>query len=209
MKVQVLNKSDLELEFVLEDTNPQFANAIRRIAVGEIPILAVDSVDFEHNDSVLYNEIIAHRLAMIPLVFEPKEVHFRDEHEGKKTCGNCEIVLAIDKKGPCFVYSKDMKSANKDVSPLYDNIPIVELFEGQKLKLEATAILGLGKDHAKWQASNTHYKYHEQNGKSDKSKFVFHVESVSGLRPDKIVLLSIEMLKKKTKEFQKQLDKIK
>ena len=209
MKVQILDKSDTELNFVLEESNPQFANAIRRIAIGEIPILAIDSVDFTQNDSVLYNEVIAHRLALIPLIFDHKDFHFRSEHEGNKTCARCEVVFAIDKKGPSTVYSRDMKSSNKDVKPLHDNIPIVELHEGQRLKLEATAILGFGKDHAKWQASNSSYKYHESNGKVDKTKFVFNIESVSGLKPEEIVLVSIETLKKKTKEFEKQLDKIK
>ena len=46
MKLRVLNKTDTELKFLLEDSNPQFANALRRIMITEITILAIESVDF-------------------------------------------------------------------------------------------------------------------------------------------------------------------
>lgn len=205
MKIQVLEKNDMEIKFVLENSNPQFANALRRIMMSETPILAVEEVDFTQNDSVLYNEIIAHRLALIPLVFESNKFHFKDEkHEGDKSCQFCEVVFAINKKGPGIVYAKDMKSSNPDVKPMFDETPIIELFEDEKLKLEAVARLGLGKQHAKFKAAIASYKYLDDSGE----KFEFNVESVSGLGVEEIVMKSIEILKQKLKEFDKQLKKI-
>jgi len=259
LKVKVLNKSETEIQFLLEDSNPQFANALRRIMISEIPILAIDSVDFSMNDSVLYDEVIAHRLGLIPLVFDLKKFHFKDEHEKEKTCSLCEVIFAINKKGPCMVYSKDMKSSNPIVKPLYDEIPIVELFENQKLKLEASASLGLGKDHARYQVANAFYRYFptvKLKGKlnnpnecvkvcpkhalkidgnkanvtvdcdlckecvkvsepkvleidGDTTRFIFNVESVSGLSVNEIVLSAVDILKKKIKEFGKDIRKLK
>jgi len=159
LKVKILDKKDTEIKFLLEESNPQFANALRRIMISEIPILTVEYVDFIANNSVLYNELIAHRLGLIPLVFDSKKFHFRDKHDKGKTCSFCEVVFAINKKGPCVVYTKDMKSSNPSVKPLYDNIPIVELFEGQNLKLEASASLGVGRDHARYQSAIASYRY--------------------------------------------------
>ncbi len=159
MKIHVLNKNDTELKFLLEDSNPQFANTLRRIMMSEIPILAIDSVDVSINGSVLYNEVISHRLGLIPLVFDPKKFHFKDEHDDGKTCSMCEVVLVINKKGPAMVYSKDMKSSDPDVKPLFDEIPIVELFDDQKLKLEASASLGIAQNHARYQSSIANYRY--------------------------------------------------
>ncbi len=205
MKVQVLEKSEREMKFVLEDSNPQFANALRRIMMGEIPILAVEEVDFSANDSVLYNEIIAHRLALIPLVFEVDKFHFKGEqHEGEKSCQFCEVVFSVNKKAPGIVYSKDMKSSNPDVKPLFDDIPIVELFRDEKLKFDATARLGLGRQHAKFKAAIASYRYLDDSG----SKFEFYVESASGLNSEEIVIKSIEILKQKLKELDKQIKKI-
>ena len=159
MKIRVLNKTDSELKFLLEDSNPQFANALRRIMISEIPILAIDTVDFSLNGSVLYNEVIAHRLGLIPLTFDPKNFHFKSEHEDGKTCSMCEVVFALNKKGPTMVYSKDLKSSNPEVKPFYDDILIDELFEDQKLKLEAAASLGIAKNHARYQAALAFYRY--------------------------------------------------
>ncbi len=260
MKIQILEKSDTEIKFLIDDSNPQFANALRRIMTSEIPVLAINYVDFSINDSVLYNEIIAHRLGLIPLVFNLKDFHFKEEHEAGKTCSMCEVVFAINKKGPGMVYSKDMKSSNPDVKPLYDNIPIVELFDDQRLKLEASASLGLGLKHARYQAANTFYRYYpivKVNGKvtnvdeviktcpknalkfennkfsvnidcdlckecvkiakpegvleivGDNTKFIFNVESISGLKPEDIVLNAVDILKNKVKDFGKEVKKIK
>jgi len=260
LKIKVLEKTDTEMKFLLEDSNPQFANALRRIIIAEIPILAIEYVDFTINDSVLYSEIIAHRLGLIPLVFNSKDFHFKEEHEGRKTCSMCEVIFAINKKGPEMVYSKDMKSSNPDVKPLYDNIPIVELFDDQRLKLEASASLGLGLRHARYQAANAFYRYYPlvkvsekvnnvdevikscpknalkfENNKfsvsldcdickecvkvakpdgvleivGDNTKFIFNVESISGLKPEDIVLQAVDILKKKVKEFGKEVKKIK
>lgn len=260
MKIKILEKTDNNIRFLLEDSNPQFANSLRRIMTVEIPVLAIDTVDFSVNDSVLYNEVIAHRLGLIPLAFNLKDFHFKeDEHEEGKTCSSCEVVFAINKKGSGMIYTKDMKSSNPDVKPLYDNIPIVELFGDQKLKLEASASLGIGLNHARYQAANAFYRYYptvKVNGKisnvdevikscpkdalkiednkasvtidcdlcrecvkvakpegsleiiGDDTKFILDVETVSGLKPEDIILKSVDILKEKVKDFGKEIGKI-
>ena len=58
------------------------------------------------------------------------------------------------------IYSKDLQSENLDITPVSDKIPIVKLAPEQKIKLEAYARLGKGKDHAKWQpVSMCTYRY--------------------------------------------------
>src|SRR3989338_8686589 len=59
-----------------------------------------------------------------------------------KGCSQCEVVLVLDKQGPCMVKAGDMKSSADDVEPWDKEIPIAELLEGQELKFEATAQLG-------------------------------------------------------------------
>jgi DNA-directed RNA polymerase subunit D len=259
MRIKILSKSDTELSFLLEDSNPQFANALRRIMISEIPVLAIRSIDFTINDSVLYDEVIASRMGLMPLVFKLGNFNFKDLCKCKeKGCSQCEVVFAIKKKGPGTVYAKDMKSSNPDVKPLYDDTPIVELGEDQTLKLQAVASLGFGKEHARHQAANVSYRYYplvKVNGKikneqdcvkvcpkhalklggkasvsldcdlcmecvktanpsnleisGDNTKFIFNVESISGLAVNEIVLEAVDILKNKAKEFEKQVKKLK
>ncbi len=161
MRVSVIEQSDNEIKLLIEDSTPQFVNSIRRTATMDVPVLAIDSVDFHENSSALFDEMIAHRLAMIPLRFDYKLFNMQDACKCNGVgCPLCQVVFVIDKKGPCTVYSRDLKSTDENVAPVYDNIPIVKLLEGQSLKLEATAILGTGKEHAKWQAAVCTYSYY-------------------------------------------------
>lgn len=154
MKIKVLEKNNEKMRFILEGVSTGFANALRRIMVSGVPTMSVDTVEFQENEGALFDEMLAHRIGLVPIKFEPDKFNLVDECtcEGEG-CPLCQVVFVIDKKGPCTVLSGDMKSTNKEVVPLYDNIPITELDKGQILKCEAVAHLGFGKKHAKNQAS--------------------------------------------------------
>lgn len=157
--MQILDKNDFEIKFLLEGVTPAFANTLRRIMISEVATMAVEWVDFRKNDSVIVDELLANRIGQIPLTFDEKvyELPENCKCEGKG-CSKCQVELVLKKKGPCVVYSGDMKSSDKDVKPVFDKIPITELFEDSEMEFEAVAQLGLGKKHAKWQAAVVGYK---------------------------------------------------
>ncbi|MBI4170320.1 MAG: DNA-directed RNA polymerase subunit D [Candidatus Aenigmarchaeota archaeon] len=159
MKLKILEKGETKLKFILEGASPAFANALRRIMINEVPTMAVEFVDFEVNMSGLFDEVLAHRAGLVPLTFSRDVYNMKSECKCKgKGCSQCEVVLVVDKKGPCVVKAGDMKSSADDVMPADAEIPLVELLEGQAVKFDATAQLGLGKQHTKWQASITGYR---------------------------------------------------
>ena len=159
MKLEILNKSDRKLSFILEEVDYGFANALRRVMINEVPTLSIEFVDFVENSSGLYDEIVAHRLGLIPLTFKPNSFNLKEECRCKgKGCSSCEIMLTLEKVGPGTVKASDLVSDDKSVQPLDKEIPIVELLEGQKIKFTAIAQLGFGKDHSKWQAAIVGYR---------------------------------------------------
>jgi DNA-directed RNA polymerase subunit D len=123
--------------------NETLSNALRR-SVSEIPTLAIDEVEIFKNDSALYDEVLAHRLGLIPLKTE------------KNMSSKTKIDLKLNKEGPCTVYSGDFKG-NADV--VHDKIPITILGEDHKLELVATAILGKGTEHAKYISGLCYYRH--------------------------------------------------
>ena len=203
MKVEVLSHKGPEMRFSVDGVKPSFASALRRIMISEIPTMAIEFVDFKRNDSALPDEVIANRLGMIPLTFDTKAYEMPPA-DGKRTSRH-EVKMVLKKKGPGVVYSGDMKTTDKSVKPVYDKIPITELFEGQDIQLEATAQLGTGRDHAKWQGAVVGYKLEE--GKKD--SFVFNVESICGIEVGDLVARSAELLDEKFEEFSKDLKKLK
>lgn len=160
MNIQILKKSAKQIKFLIEDTTPAFANALRKTMISEVPTMAIDYVDFEKNNSVLFDEVLAHRLGLIPLTYDEKIYRLKEKCRcGGKGCSHCQVKLTLEKKGPCIVYSSDLKSTDPSIKPIEKNIIIVELLEGQEIKFEANASLGIGKRHAKYQAANVGYRY--------------------------------------------------
>ncbi|MEM7826120.1 MAG: DNA-directed RNA polymerase subunit D [Candidatus Aenigmatarchaeota archaeon] len=203
MEVKILKKEGMEISFSVKGITPGFANALRRIMIGEIPTMAIEWVDFKKNDSALPDEIIAHRLGLIPLTFDRKAYDLPSECKCEgKGCSRCQVELILKEKGPKMVYAEDLKSSARDVKPVFGKIPIVELFEGEELQFEAIAQLGLGKEHPKWQGAVVGYNYQDD-------EFVFNVESVSGLEPEEIVITATKVLEKKMKDFAKAVEKLK
>jgi len=153
-KFEILERREDAIKFILRGVDIPFANALRRTILAEVPTFAVDEVEFFENDSALFDEIIAHRLAMIPLT-TPVERFSLDSLE----LDDYTVTLSLQAEGPGMIYSGDLKSDDEGIKPANPNIPIVKLAEGQKLTLNAYARLGRGKDHAKWQPGFVYYKY--------------------------------------------------
>ena len=150
--MKIIEKNKEKVVFV-EEVNESLANAIRR-SVNEIPILAIDEVEFSKNDSVLYDEIIAHRLGLIPLKNENLELR-EDCTCKRKGCAKCSISLKLSAKGPKTVYSSDLKGKAK---PVYEKMPIVILSEDQELEFSATARLGKAVEHTKFSPGIFYYR---------------------------------------------------
>ncbi len=160
MEIEVRKLEGDEMEFVLTGANPAFANSLRRAALRDVPTMAVDEVEFKVNDSAMYDEILAHRLAMVPLTTPLKGYALPGEcgcKEGR--CEKCSVDLALNTEGPGMVFSESLKPSDEDVKPVTGNIPLLKLENGQRLELVAIARLGIGKDHAKWQPGIVAYKY--------------------------------------------------
>jgi DNA-directed RNA polymerase subunit D len=161
MEISVLEKDKEKgkLSFLVKGINIVLANTLRRMVVEEVPTMAIEEVEFRENSSALYDEIIAHRLGLIPLSTDLKSYTLPEECKCKgKGCARCQLkmTLSVGKQG--IVYAGDIKSKDPKVKPVYPKMPIVKLLKGQKLEFEATAALGKGKDHAKWTPGLVYYK---------------------------------------------------
>jgi len=138
--MELIEKKENQMTFKadIEDT---MINSIRRY-VNEIPILAIDEVEIYKNDSPLYDETVAHRMGLIPLVME-------NGIDEKST-----IKLKLAKKEG-IVMSGNISGK---IKVAYKNIPIVILDKGKELELTAEARLGRGKEHSKFSPGLIFYR---------------------------------------------------
>lgn len=168
VEIKVLEKDDKNMRLLIKGVDTPFMNALRRNALAEVPCMAIDDVVIIENSSVLQDEIVAHRLGLIPLKTDLDSYNLPEECSCKSEfgCNLCRVTLTLDreaKEGTVTVYSGELVSENPNIVPVSDKIPITKLVKGQKLRLEAYARLGKGKNHAKWQPVSTcSYKHMPQ-----------------------------------------------
>ena len=188
--IQILTNNDKKISIKLKGISLDYANALRRICLNGVPIFAIDTVDVLENSSVLPDEGIAHRLAMIPLKTELNGI---DE-------SNHRIALVLDSgntENVKIVTSAELESKDEVVKPISKQIPIVHLAPGQRIKLEAYARLGRGTEHAKWNSANIS----TLTSTDKKDEHVLTVESTGSLEPGHIIMAGIEELARRLDEF--------
>jgi len=156
VEIQILEKSDDYMRFIVSGVNVPFVNALRRIMITEIPTMAIDEVVFLENSSILNDQILAHRMGLIPIKTDLDSYSLPEECkcESEFGCSLCRANLTLEAEADeksMTVYSGELKPENPDIAPVSDKIPIVKLAPDQRLKFEAYAHLGKGVKHAKWQ----------------------------------------------------------
>ena len=164
MKIEVLKLEKNYAKLLIKDTNTSIVNALRRTMVADVPKMAIEDVEFHlgtvqdesgkeyESLSPMFDEILSHRLGMVPIPTDLDLFVRRDACTcGGEGCPSCTIMFVLNKKGPCTVYSGDLEPvADPKWRVVDDLIPLVKLGEGQAPLIYATAQLGTGKEHAKW-----------------------------------------------------------
>ena len=71
--------SENELEFDIYGIDPAILNSLRRVILSEVSTLAIEKVLIKNNTSVIPDEVLAHRLGLIPILANPKLLSFYSE----------------------------------------------------------------------------------------------------------------------------------
>ena len=180
----------------------QYINAIRRLSISEVPTLAIDDVVILENSSVMHDEAIAHRVGLIPLRTDLNRFVMPHDCDCKSTlgCSKCRVLLVLDSEAnekTKVVTSGELLSEDELVKPVSRDIPIIALAPNQKLKFEAYARLGVGKDHAKWQQTSAAIV---KDGKNE-NEIVLTIETNGSLTAEEVVMAALEKLNLKMKSF--------
>ncbi|VVB77220.1 DNA-directed RNA polymerase subunit D [uncultured archaeon] len=189
MKVSVIENLPGVMRIDVSGIGYGIANAIRRGAMGSVDCMAVDKVTFYENTSAIFDEYIAHRIGLVPIT-TPKDYDEKDT-----------VVFTVEAEGPVTIYSRDMKSANKEVQVANGNIPVMKLAEGQKIRADCNAVLGKGRRSTKFQPGIVTYK---AKGDSD---FEFYIESFGQMPANEIIRRALDIISTDLKEIHKELKK--
>ncbi|MFL6323525.1 MAG: DNA-directed RNA polymerase subunit D [Nitrososphaeraceae archaeon] len=200
--MDVVQKQDQRIIIKFNNVPRQYVNAIRRLSISEVPTLAIDDVVILDNSSVMHDEAIAHRLGLIPLRTDLSRFVMPHDCDCKSTlgCSKCRVLLVLDSEASektKVVTSGELLSEDELVKPVSKDVPIIILAPSQKLKFEAYARLGVGKDHAKWQPTSAAIVKDGNN----ENESILIIETNGALTAEEVVVAAIEKLNSKVKNF--------
>lgn len=159
MDMKLISQDKNKTIFLVKGISAQEVNTLRRIVSNKVPTMAIDTIEVIENTSAIYNEMLAHRLGLMPLKTDLKSYFISKDCKCKGAgCARCTLQLTLEVEGPKTVYASDLKSKDPKVVPFHEKTPIAKLLENQKIKLIATAKLGSGKEHIKFSPGQIYYK---------------------------------------------------
>ncbi|KAI9362476.1 DNA-directed RNA polymerase [Zopfochytrium polystomum] len=167
-----------EMEFDLIGADASLANAFRRILISEVPTMAIESVFIYKNSSIVHDEVLCHRLGLIPINLDPRSFEFvgQENNNGPSDVNTVVFKLNIkcDNNPNPTVGSLDPNDLYKNstvysrhlipefqggqaeffegttVGPVHGDIVIAKMRPGQQIQAEMHCQKGIGKEHAKW-----------------------------------------------------------
>ncbi|MDP2666732.1 MAG: DNA-directed RNA polymerase subunit D [Candidatus Diapherotrites archaeon] len=145
--IKVLSEKGSRTQLLVKGTNLATMNALRRIIMSEVPTLAIEELSIYENNGVLFDEFIGHRLGLVPISMDPKSYKLGDK-----------VKMTLEAEGPCTVYSGDIKILDEGIQVLDKKIPLAKLKADQHIRLEGECVVGVGKDHVKYQPAIVGYR---------------------------------------------------
>lgn len=181
-RINVLESREDTLVFEMIGVGAPVANAFRRILLSEIPTMAIETVNLYQNTSIIQDEVLAHRLGLIPILADPRKFAYVHESEGGSLNENNTLVFTL--KVSCELRrdappdaAEDVRLegstvltdklvwepqgsqadafADRPVRPVHDDILVAKMRPGQEIEAELLVHKGVGKTHAKWSPVST------------------------------------------------------
>lgn len=174
-EINIVSLSQTDMEFDMVGVDAAIANSIRRILLAEVPTMAIETVAIWNNTSIIQDEVLAHRLGLIPIKADPRLFEYKPKDAEKNSSDDTlQFRLKIkctrnnvdnDTTDPKILYENHkvytesiewvplpgqdhLKS--KDIGPVDKDILLATMRPGHELELDLYCVKGLGKDHAKF-----------------------------------------------------------
>lgn len=187
MQVDILKREQRQhragnyLEFRIRNVDNSFANGLRRVMLAEIPTLAIEHVDIRTNTSVYHDEMLAHRIGLVPWLSDrAAEFKFQRDCVCDDGCPQCEIIFELQARCAINDHSRVVSSNDfvhvqtetadiKPVTSSEEGIWLLTLGRGQEIDIRCRIRKGIAKMHARYMAVATVAMQYEMDVRLNKS----------------------------------------
>lgn len=160
--VNFIELSESKAVFTLSTSNPAVANSLRRVLLAEVPCLAIDIVEVKHNTGVMVDEMLSHRIGLVPIISDVVDtLVYPSECKCFIGCSKCSIRMELNKENTSTsiqsVYASDIipDNSREMISQGNQKILLTRLGPGQRIHCIMWAKKGIAKTHAKWSTVST------------------------------------------------------
>jgi len=164
LSIKIMHLDEDTIVFDLIGVDVSIANALRRILLAEVPTVAIETVYIQDNTSILQDEVLSHRLGLVPIKADPRLFDDYSAEDDPTDLNTVVFKLDVtcesgDGDFTRSAYSGDLEwqpqgdQAEKfpeGIRPVHGDIPLVVMKPGQSVRLEAHCHKGVGKDHTKY-----------------------------------------------------------
>ena len=170
LRIELKSLDDVDLEFDMIGFDTSIPNALRRIMLSEVPSMAIEKVHLYQNTSILQDEVLSHRLGLLPLSADPRL--FSWKAADAPDAGSEEDTLQFSLSVRCGtnretgevedsnVYTRHVEwepqgrqgewLTKERVGPTHPDILVNKLRPGHEMDMKLFAVKGIGRDHAKF-----------------------------------------------------------
>ena len=180
--ITLLTETPKQITAEITDTNCTFVNALRRVMIANVKTWAIENVQFEQNNTIIPDEVIAHTLGLLPLVTTRKFDGTGSFEFDKQAADSSEIEEWV----------ADEMMGTVGIKLAIRGIPIAKATRGQALKFIATIAEGSGEIHSKW--SPVTKCFFNSPDPADPTRFNFYITSKGQLSAREILDRGLEEL---------------
>ena len=114
LEIDIIRLTDEDITFDVKGIEPSFANALRRIFISEIPTIAIEKVNMWQNTSVIPDEVLAHRMGLVPIKVDPREFEYKDKKKeyNENNCVQFNLHVKCTRKN-----TPEAKNKDNDILP--------------------------------------------------------------------------------------------
>ncbi|KAI5174963.1 DNA-directed RNA polymerases I and III subunit RPAC1 [Nematocida sp. LUAm2] len=172
IQIKKIEETEERLSLRIDNINASVVNAIRRTVISDCPTIAIEWVFIEENTSVMPDEMLSHRLGLVPLIADPNTIEnvVRTEEFNpllattEKNSISFELLVENSSSSQINIYSDHIKLTSSHTNvQLKPGVLITRLAPKEKIRCKIIAIRGIGREHSKWSpASVCYYRFIKQ-----------------------------------------------
>uniref|UniRef100_A0A8C7YQ75 RNA polymerase I and III subunit C n=1 Tax=Oryzias sinensis TaxID=183150 RepID=A0A8C7YQ75_9TELE len=94
-RIDVVHLDENNIEFDMVGIDAAIANAFRRILLAEVPTMAIEKVFIYNNTSIVQDEVLAHRLGLVPIKADPRLFEYKNIEQEASEIDTIQLQLKI------------------------------------------------------------------------------------------------------------------